>query len=60
MVSSILELYKGIKVYKKGINTIHDICTKDGIFLTPDEIEQKYNVKCNFMKYKDTVQLTHV
>jgi hypothetical protein len=35
----------------KGINIIHDIMNQNGEFLTPDQIEQKYNYKCDVMKY---------
>ena len=36
---------------EKGINIIHDILDQKGEFLTPINIEQKYNFKCDFMKY---------
>jgi hypothetical protein len=45
---------------KKGINIIHDLLTKQGTFLTAQEIENKYNVKCNILKYnalKDAIPL---
>ena len=35
----------------KGINIIHDIVNKAGHFLTTQEIEQKYNFKCDFLQY---------
>jgi hypothetical protein len=37
----------------KGINIIHDIVNKAGYFLTTQEIEQKYNFKCDFLKYNN-------
>jgi hypothetical protein len=56
-----LWLNKEIKTKKKvlfwndwhtsGINIIHDIVNKEGKFLTVNEIEQKYEMKCNFLKY---------
>jgi hypothetical protein len=36
---------------ESGINTIHDITHPDGKFLTAAEIEAKYNVICNVLKY---------
>jgi hypothetical protein len=45
---------------EKGINIIHDLLTKQGTFLTAQEIELKYNVKCNLLKYnalKDAIPL---
>ena len=36
---------------KNGINTIHDIINQDGKFLTASEIEAKYNVKCDALKF---------
>jgi hypothetical protein len=44
---------------EKGINQIHDIVNSQGQFLTVTEIEQKYNLKCNFLSYnklKDAIQ----
>ena len=35
----------------KGINLIHDILNEDGSFLTHRQLEEKYNIKCNFLKY---------
>jgi hypothetical protein len=35
----------------KGINIIHDILNQKGQFLTVNQIEQKFNYKCDFMKY---------
>jgi hypothetical protein len=45
---------------EKGINIIHDLLTKKGTFLTSQEIENKFNVKCNILKYnalKDAIPL---
>jgi hypothetical protein len=45
---------------RNGINSIHDILTKDGHFLTSEEIENKYHVKCNALNYnaiKDAIPL---
>jgi hypothetical protein len=36
---------------EKGINIIHDILNKEGNFLTHRQLEEKYMIKCNFMKY---------
>jgi hypothetical protein len=35
----------------KGINIIHDILNQNGEFLSINQIEQKYNYKCDVMKY---------
>jgi hypothetical protein len=35
----------------KGINIIHDILNSEGNFLSPQELEQKFNIKCNVMTY---------
>jgi hypothetical protein len=37
----------------KGINMIHDILNPKGEFLTIQELEQKYNFKCDFLKYNN-------
>ena len=37
--------------HNKGINIIHDIINKDGKFLTAGEIEQKYEIPCDVLKY---------
>jgi hypothetical protein len=45
----------------KGINQIHDIINQDGSFLTHQQLEEKYNIKCNFLKYntlKDAIPST--
>jgi hypothetical protein len=45
----------------KGINIIHDILNENGTFLTAVQIEAKYNVKCNTLRYnvlKDVIPLT--
>ena len=45
----------------KGINILHDILTEKGTFLTSEQIEAKYNVKCNTLKYnvlKDVIPST--
>jgi hypothetical protein len=34
-----------------GIKILHDILNEEGTFLTPNEIENKFNVNCNVMKY---------
>ena len=34
-----------------GINIIHDIVDEHGNFLSPDEMETKYNIICNVLKY---------
>jgi hypothetical protein len=56
-----LWLNKNIKVHNKelrnqswhnnGINIIHDIVNERGQFLSSNEIENKYGVKCNALKY---------
>jgi hypothetical protein len=56
-----LWLNKNITVKKKelqgqlwhsnGINIIHDIVNENGTFLTPTEIEIKYGIKCDVLKY---------
>jgi hypothetical protein len=46
---------------KSGINIIHDIVNEHGIFLLPEEIEAKFNIKCNVLKYntlKDAIPET--
>jgi hypothetical protein len=35
----------------KGINTIHNIVNNKGEFYTAVELEQKYNINCNFLRY---------
>jgi hypothetical protein len=37
--------------HNKGINLIHDIINAEGEFLTPQELEQKFDLKCNIMIY---------
>jgi hypothetical protein len=56
-----LWLNKHIKINKKeikwkswkehGINILHDIINNQGTFLTMTEIEEKYNIKVDFLKY---------
>jgi hypothetical protein len=56
-----LWLNKSIKVNNKelrgnywqrnGINIIHDILDERGNFLKPNELENKYNITCNVLKY---------
>jgi hypothetical protein len=36
---------------EKSINIIHDIVNEDGNFLTQNEIEQKYGLKCNILSF---------
>jgi hypothetical protein len=36
---------------RSGILIIHDILNENGTFLTPREIENKYHITCNIMKY---------
>ena len=46
--------------HTNGINIIHDIVNAEGKFLTVREIEQKYGVKCDFLKYnqiKDAIPI---
>jgi hypothetical protein len=46
--------------HQKGINLIHDIVTKEGTFLTSEELTNKYQVKCNVLNYnaiKDALPL---
>jgi hypothetical protein len=41
---------------------IHDIINTEGQFLTPLEIEQKYNLKCDIFKYnplKDAISVEY-
>ena len=37
--------------HMSGINIIHDIINEEGKFLTVKEIDQKFDMKCNFLKY---------
>jgi hypothetical protein len=37
--------------HKQGINLIHDIVNSEGKFLTVNELEQKYVIKCDMLKY---------
>ena len=37
----------------KGINMIHDMINCKGEFLTPCELEQKYNIKCDIMQFNN-------
>jgi hypothetical protein len=37
--------------HKKGITFIHDIVNSKGQFLSPNEINQNYNLKCDILKY---------
>ena len=40
------------KVWREaGINIIHGIVSNTGEFLTAQEVEQKYNIKCNIMDF---------
>jgi hypothetical protein len=51
---------KWVEWSNKGINIIHDIINEDGTFLTPGELETKYNIKCNFLSYnalKDAIPI---
>jgi hypothetical protein len=63
-------LNKNIKVNNKelrgavwhtaGINCIHDIVKEDGTFLSILELENKYGIKCDFLRYnkiKDAIPL---
>jgi hypothetical protein len=66
-----LWLNKNIKVHNKelrsqlwhsnGINIIHDIVNERGLFLSKNEIETKYGIKCDELKYntlKDAIPST--
>ena len=35
----------------KGINQIHDLLNETGEFLNVTDLEQKYNLKCDLLKY---------
>ena len=51
---------RGAKWHNAGINCIHDIVKEDGTFLTTTELENKYGIKCDFLKYntiKDAIPL---
>jgi hypothetical protein len=51
---------RGAKWHNAGINCIHDILNEDGTFLTLIELENKYSIKCDFLKYnkiKDAIPL---
>ena len=37
--------------HKTGINIIHDIINKHGSFLSTEDIERNYNIKCSVLKY---------
>jgi hypothetical protein len=65
-----LWLNKNIKLNKKevrwytwqvnGINIIHDIVNEKGVFLSSAQLENKYNIKCNTLKYnalKDVIPI---
>ena len=65
-----LWLNKEIKINKKGvkwvewkqrgINMIHDIVNENGAFLSPNEIDEKYNIKCNILMFnalKDAISI---
>ena len=46
--------------HRKGINLIHNIINENGDFLTTNEIETIYNIKCNFLSYnalKDAIPI---
>jgi hypothetical protein len=46
--------------HEKGINMIHDIMDNKGIFLSVTDIINKYNVKCDILKYnalKDAIPI---
>ena len=57
----VLWLNKNIKInkiqikwnlwYKNGIKQIHDIVYKNGDFLSAKDIEQKFNITCDILKY---------
>ena len=36
---------------KKGIYFVHDLLNRDGTFLSLENIERKYNVQLNYLKY---------
>jgi hypothetical protein len=36
---------------ENGINIIHDIVNEKGVFLTPTQLEIKYHIKCDTLKY---------
>jgi hypothetical protein len=38
-------------LHKKGINIIHDIVKENGQFLSKTELDQKYNITCDFLKF---------
>jgi hypothetical protein len=42
---------RGNTWHNNGINIIHDIVNERGLFLTAQEIETKYNIHCDIMKY---------
>ena len=36
---------------KKGINIIHDLINEQGLFLSPKDLEEKFNIKINILNY---------
>jgi hypothetical protein len=42
---------RGALWHNSGINLVHDILNNDGQFLTATEIETKFNIKCDILKY---------
>jgi hypothetical protein len=51
---------KGALWHNSGINIIHDIVNENGKFLTTAEIETKFGIKCDTLKYntlKDAIPL---
>jgi hypothetical protein len=42
---------RGALWHNSGINLVHDILNNAGQFLTANEIETKFNIKCDILKY---------
>jgi hypothetical protein len=45
---------------KKGINIVHDLINEQGLFLSPKDLEEKFNIKINIFNYnalKDAIPL---
>ena len=60
------EIKIGKKAFKwkswqqKGINIVHDLLNERGEFILPQELEEKFNIKCNVFNYtalKDAIPL---
>ena len=50
-LSSYLILIGNVCLHDKGIYFVQDSLNRDGKFLSPENIQRKYNVQLNFLKY---------